>query len=643
MSDRGDPRDGAPGGRSGHRRARYFRVPPRRRRWTGAVLWSTWLLIAAVTAGAYGSYVFVSDTISEASPDIQRVREFRRAADPVLPGGPITVLLIGSDSRGREQGDPGRSDSIILVRLDSQQGFISMLSFPRDSYVEIPGHGQAKINAAYSYGEQDPAKGGPVLLMETVKKLTGQPINFYVNVDFKGFANLVDEIGGVYIDVDRRYFNDNSGSQKYEMIDLLPGYQRLFGDDALDFVRYRHNDSDFARIVRQQMFLSEVKRKVKGSLGNLAQTPQFLRLIARNSETSIRSPQRLLDIIRTGVETPDERVHRVTIEGATDMTSAGESIVRLDPGVVAESVQEWLNPPFQGGAATPSVKVNPRSVRVRVLNGSGRTLVADEMAALLRAKGFRAVAGGNAKDFSYRTSSVFYDGSRPRSLEAARAVRTLVGPTAGFNSLGTEGTGGSDVVVVVGSDFTGRLYKPPKETTAPPTPDVVHTTALVAKFREVQRRTGMRLMAPTRLARGSRVLDVFTYRVNTRDRRVSDGGSGPWAVKVVLDLPGTNRYWGITATTMQDPPILAGETGTLKKGDGLVPLRTYYNGRLLAREAFSHDGVTYWVSNTINKQSAMSAETIHSISRSFRPVGRARLPKGVADTPVSIGDDPSTP
>lgn len=621
-----------------HRSARYYRVPARPRRWPAVAVWVLWLVVGAAAALAYGSYVFIDDTISIATPNTHRVQEARKIADPELPGQPLNILLIGSDSReGKAKGDYGRSDSVVLVRLDEQQGFISMLSFPRDSFVTIPGYGQHKLNAAYSLGEQNPNSSGPALLMQTVKQLTGQPIQYYVNVDFKGFARLVNQIGGVFIDVDRRYFNDNSQpGDHYEPIDLMPGYQLLNGDDALDFVRFRHTDSDFARIVRQQMFLSELKRKVKSRVSNWVQSPGFVRMLAHNIETDIGG-RKLLDVIRTGIETPDSRVFRKTLDGATqDMGSEG-NVVILDPTDVAQGVQEWLNPQFEG---TVAPKVDPTRIDVRVLNGSGRTLVAEEMADLLRAKGYRAVAAGNARDFSYTRSTVYFDGSTQAGVSAGLAVKALIGPNAGLASLKRDETGGAQVVVVVGTDFAGSLYTAPKSSSRPkPVVDVIGTTSLVDKFRRISRQTGVPLMVPTRLARGSEVVDVRVYRINT-------GGSGPLAVKVVLRLPdsgGLPRYWGIMATTMKDPPILLGKTGDLRKGDGLVPLTTYYNGKILVRDAFARDGVTYWVSNTINKRDYMTSETIHSIARSFRPVGQAKLPRGVANTPVAIGDDPSTP
>jgi polyisoprenyl-teichoic acid--peptidoglycan teichoic acid transferase len=181
-------------------------------------------------------------------------------------GGARTILILGSDARydDRKTGIKPRSDTMLLVRADPDKDAIAMMSIPRDLKADIPGHGSGKINGAYE-------DGGPRLTVRTIKKLfedaTGEefPINNVINVDFGGFRRAVDYIGGVYIDVDRRYFNDKSGGvgAAYAKIDIQPGYQKLRGQDALDYVRYRLGDNDFIRAARQQDFL----RQVRGQAG----------------------------------------------------------------------------------------------------------------------------------------------------------------------------------------------------------------------------------------------------------------------------------------------------------------------------------------------------------------------------------------
>ena len=219
-----------PDERPPHTEARYWRVPRRRRLWLSIVGWSLWGIIGLAVAISAGSYIYLDDTLEAAAPDTPEAKAARAATTPKLPGEPENILLIGSDTRP-DEGDPGRSDSLILVRMDSKRGFISMLSFPRDLLVQIPDVGEGKINSAYSYGAATTIK--------TIEELTGEPVNGYVIIDFTGFARLVDEVGGVYLDIDRRYYNKNIGTAAtaYADIDLRPGYQRLNGADALSFVR----------------------------------------------------------------------------------------------------------------------------------------------------------------------------------------------------------------------------------------------------------------------------------------------------------------------------------------------------------------------------------------------------------------------
>ena len=159
----------------------------------------------------------------------------------------------------KAKGDPSRSDTIMLVRADPDTKSVSLLSFPRDLFVKIYCPGKttfsARINGAFS-------ACGTKGTLETVRKLTGVPINYLITVNFRGFHQLVDSLGGVWIDVDRRYYNDRGGDFGYAAINLFPGYQKLGGYQALDFVRYRHTDSDLYRVARQQLFLRAFKDQI---------------------------------------------------------------------------------------------------------------------------------------------------------------------------------------------------------------------------------------------------------------------------------------------------------------------------------------------------------------------------------------------
>jgi len=232
-------------------------APNPKRFWWRFVLASA--LIVAVSAATTATAVLVylddvASAIEENDPVQKRLDRFLADAG----GGAQTFLVIGSDKRASEEEDPGRSDTTMLIRLDPDKGLISMMSIPRDLKVEIPGFGTGKFNEAYSYG-------GTKLTLRTVKQLTGLPINHVINVDFLGFAQGVYALGCVYTDVDRRYYHSNEGvdpSEQYAEINVQPGYQLMCGKQALDYVRYRHTDTDIVRSARQQDFLSAARSRV---------------------------------------------------------------------------------------------------------------------------------------------------------------------------------------------------------------------------------------------------------------------------------------------------------------------------------------------------------------------------------------------
>jgi LCP family protein required for cell wall assembly len=582
--------------------------------------WSLWGVVGITVAVLAGAYIYLDDTLQQAAPNTPEARAARAATRPALPGRPVNVLLIGADARP-DEGDPGRSDSLILVRMDSKRGFISMLSFPRDLYVPIPGVGSGKINSAFFYG--------PAKTIETVRELTGEDVNYYFLIDFEGFEKLVDQVGGVYLDVDRRYFNDNTGfGEHYDMIDLDPGFQRLDGHDALDYVRYRHTDSDYARIARQQQFLSELKRQT-ARLSNLTNVTGFRDIFGENIQTDLTNPRRFLSLLELALTTEKDRIARVSIQGGGAMVG-GASVEMASPQEVAAKVAEWKDPDFVEGEEARARPVDPATVDVTVLNGSGRVLAAEDVAQALSEKRYRARVGGNADAFDHASSEVYY---APGFREPAQKIKALLGPAASAAPLDEEDAAGNEVVVVAGADFTGEL-QPPPEPDAPAPPETVDTTSLVDEMRRAQRALRLRVMVPLKVARGSRVRILRAYRINT-----GRGNNGPPAVKIVFEK-GYHEYWGISMTSMRKPPSLEGRTGSYTTGGR--EYFTFYDGKnRLQRLAFQAGGVTYWVSNTLAND--LNPKTMEEIAKSMRPLGRARLPKGRTDTPMEVELEGSTP
>jgi polyisoprenyl-teichoic acid--peptidoglycan teichoic acid transferase len=194
------------------------------------------------------------------------------------PGKPQTILIVGSDHRAGEPYKAAQTDTMLLVRLNAASSTINVLSIPRDLQVTIPGFGTSKINAAYE-------DGGPGLLIKTIRAnvFPKLRVNHIVDVNFGGFAKLVDAIGCVYSDIDHRYYN-NTAYTGYSSIDIQPGYQKLCGVQALQFVRFRHTDSDLVRNARQQDFIRWAKDQY-GVTRLIDNRDTLLRIFGRHSQT----------------------------------------------------------------------------------------------------------------------------------------------------------------------------------------------------------------------------------------------------------------------------------------------------------------------------------------------------------------------
>jgi LCP family protein required for cell wall assembly len=273
-------------------------------------------------------------------------------------GGPQNLLLIGSDKRAKGAVDastPAHSDTMLLVRLDPSQPDTTMLSVPRDLKVNIhPDHGRAstgKINAAYTIG-------GPKLAVKTIKQVLGIKINHVVDINFGGFKALVDYLGCIFVQVDRRYYHSNLGlasSQTYSEINIQPGYQKLCGQDALDYVRYRHADTDLVRSARQQDFLRQIKSQI-GAAGLVSRLHPIEKIFGKYSSTDIRSTDAVLKLVELLVQSASHPVRQVVFTA-----TLGPSYVTANRAQVRQTVQAFMH----GGVA-------PGHVQVANAGGRGR-------------------------------------------------------------------------------------------------------------------------------------------------------------------------------------------------------------------------------------------------------------------------------
>jgi LCP family protein required for cell wall assembly len=241
------------------------------------------VLIVALSAGATATVALnkISDIAHEVFPSLNHINAPKGLVTGEYSGGPKTFLVLGSDRREGskdtyDRSDPPHSDTILLVRFDPAQGQTSVLSIPRDLMVNITTRtGQfyphEKINAAYTIGSKlggpgGGTGGGSLLAAETIKRevFPELKLNGIIDVNFGGFIKVVDTLGCAYVNVDHRYYNQNLGSEEtnYTSINLQPGYQKLCYENALDYVRYRHTDSDFVRVARQQDFLRDLREQI---------------------------------------------------------------------------------------------------------------------------------------------------------------------------------------------------------------------------------------------------------------------------------------------------------------------------------------------------------------------------------------------
>src|SRR5215213_10212497 len=324
---------------------------PRPGLWKRLLIGGFLIVFAAAAATAVAAFHEVDKVVNalELTPELKLGKNTLATTDP---GKPQTILILGSDRRPKQnsEGASGaRSDTIMLVRLNPEKGATAIMSLPRDLKVQIPGHGVDKINASYELG-------GPALTLETVKRLTGLNINHVVNVTFKGFWRAVNAIGCVYTDVDRDYFNDTA---EFTYINVDQGYQRLCARKALQYVRFRHTDTDLVRSARQQDFLRQMKQQVTYT-ELISKRDRLVRIFGRNTATDreLRSTSEVLRLLKLALAAAGQPIQEIHFEG-----EIGPSYVEASNAQVKKLVQQFLkveDSPGPRGTAPGETPAKPR-------------------------------------------------------------------------------------------------------------------------------------------------------------------------------------------------------------------------------------------------------------------------------------------
>ena len=385
---------------------------------------------------------------------------------------PVNILLLGIDQRPGEQGYY-RTDTMILLHINPKTGDVGMISFPRDLWVQVPGYWETRINSAHVIGDaKHYPGGGPALAMKTVENLIGQPVDYYVRINFEGFRKLLEEIGCIDIDVpklidDPTFPDDNYG---YDPLYLEPGHYCMDADLALKYARTRHVDSDFGRMQRQQQVIMAIKNKVlsTGELPHLvASAPALLNILSDSIQTDMPLSKMIslanmarkmkLDHIRRLIIDVNMVEPTITEKGAAvlmpkmDLIQAAITDFFAADGEASADQGETVPPTQSAPSQTPENAPAPQSVRIVVLNGAGVAGREKELADILISHGYNVVGTGQADRSNYAETQIIANSGH---AQMTRDLADLLGVSDQNIRPGASEQLQADIVIIIGADFT---------------------------------------------------------------------------------------------------------------------------------------------------------------------------------------------
>lgn len=350
-----------------------------------------------------------------------------------IPSGYLHILLLGSD---RREGDGAwRTDTMIVVSIDAERNIVRLLSIPRDLWVNIPGHGYDRINTADLWGEVQEPGSGPEVVKQVVYDNLGIPIHYYVRVDFKGFMEIIDAVGGVEVNVECPLTD----------IGMEPGVRWMDGEDALLYARSRITTSDFDRSRRQRQLLMALwQQRLNRSL--IPKIPALWDAMSGSIQTDLPL-DRVVALAYMGLNLNPNQIFSQSIgpwQVESWLTPEGAEVLLPLPDKIQELLDGFYGPiDFEFLEA-----LNQTTIRIQ--NGSWRAVAGDQAAAALVWLGVQIVDTGPADSQDYaQTRVIVYDASPAVAETVAQALDLM--PDAIEHQ--PDPSSAVDILIIVGADY----------------------------------------------------------------------------------------------------------------------------------------------------------------------------------------------
>ncbi len=422
----------------------------KRRRIGRALLFAAILCVSGLfTASAATHKEEIAPILAEFSPPLlwHGVGKLFLAGERNLTGETgdrVNILLLGIGGQGHD--GPQLTDTIILLSYKPSTKQLALLSIPRDLAVEIPGYGFRKINAVNAYAEANAPGTGGRTTADAIGKLFNIDIPYYVRVDFAGFTNVVDELDGVLVHVDRSFTDSEypAPHNLYQIVSFKEGWQQLNGDRALIYARSRHGSngegSDFARSKRQQKILTALKEELltSGVLTNPGKVGRLFSIVAAHVQTNISS-QEILQFAGIARDiNPDAMIHR-TLEpeanGVLHVCTTCTAYMLVPANNKYDEVRTLVADIFKQAPSATETSLLPTpttekpstpqyNTLVEIQNGTTLAGFATKAANAIRTHGFIASRISNAESTAYERT-VIYDltgGARSKELGTLRTL-----------------------------------------------------------------------------------------------------------------------------------------------------------------------------------------------------------------------------